>query len=365
MVTKRVNLEQYYASTLKELRFSQQFPIIMHRLFAFQVSPRRTLSHVPEAQGGPIRSNPNLLELFEELILSSKIETQSIVHLRSDNSETEPFGNQIRERFLEICYGSDQHASRGASEIAAKLSLAMDQRSSKHSLLVIDAHELNKQCRIALWLFPKDDVFRLQTTQRGNELRLLEDVFSKSSTWRKAAIFSGPRSEHGFRTGRVIDIQSRKTDERAADFWLRLFLNAFYAMDSKNSTYQLVSHLKDAFESSSGDQRDQLFAAMVALPRAPEKNWTYSRIAEQYLDPAYQDSFLNLIPDMVRESSFELDSELFEAKLKFRVFETNEGVWISCPSEQIGKSVRIDPRRSNIVVQGSIKNETIRARHVQ
>lgn len=364
-MTKRVIPEQYDASTLKELRFSQRFSIIMHRLFAFQVSPKRTLSHVPEAQGGPIRTNPDVLELFEKLIPSSKIETQSIVHLRSDDFQTEPFRNEIRDHFLEICYGSDQQAARCASEIAAKLSLAMDQRSSKHSLLVIDAHELNKHRRIALWLFPKDDVFRLETTRQGNQLWLLDDVFSKSSTWRKAAIFSGPNNAQGFRTGRVIDIQSRKTDERAADFWLRLFLNAIYAMDSKNSTYQLVSHLKDAFESSSGAQRDQLFAAMVALPRAPEKNWTYSRIAQQYLDPAYQDSFLNLIPDTVRESAFELDSELFVAKLKFRVFETNEGVWISCPPEQIGKSVSLDPRRSNIIVQGSIKNETLRARHVQ
>jgi hypothetical protein len=287
------------------------------------------------------------------------------VHFRSDDSESEPFRNQLRDHLLQISYGSDQQAAKGAMEVAAKLSLSMDQRSSKHSLLVIDAHALTKHRRAVLWLFPKDDVFRLQTTLKGNELMVLDDVFSKSSTWRKAAMFSGPETSQGFRTGRVIDVQSRKPDERAADFWLRLFLNADYAMDAKNSTYELVGHLRDAFESSSGNQRDQLFAAMVALPKSPEKKWTYTQIAQQYLDDAYHESFLSLVPEAVRESSFDLDRDLFESKLKFRVFETSEGVWISSPAEQIGKSVKIDHRRTSITVQGTIRSETMRARHVQ
>jgi hypothetical protein len=337
----------------------------MHRLYAFQISPRRTLSHFPQAHGGSVEASAELLKLFEELIPSSKIESQSLVHLRSEDPESEPFRNQIRDHFLAICYGTEDQALSSAREIAAKLSLSMDQRSSKHSLLVIDAHEHSKTRRIVLWLFPKDDVFRLQTSSTGNQLSVLEDVFSKSSTWRKAAIFYGPNNLHGFRTGRVIDIQSRKTDERAADFWLHLFLNAIYAMDSRNSTSQLVSTLKDAFESSTGTLRDQLFAAMVSLPKSPNKNWSYAQIAQQYLDPAYQNSFLNLIPDMVRESSFELDPELFQTKLKFRVFETNDGVWVSCPPSQIGKTVHIDAPRSSISVAGTIKQESMRARHVQ
>jgi hypothetical protein len=232
-------------------------------------------------------------------------------------------------------------------------------------LLVIDAHEQKQNRRIALWLFPKEDVFRFHTSAQGNELSLLEDAFSKSSTWRKAAIFSGQNTAHGFRTGQIIDIQSRKPDDRAADFWMRLFLNALYAMDPKSSTYQLVTHLKDAFDASSGTQRDQLFAAMVALPRSPEKIWTYSKIADRFLEPNLQYSFLKLIPETVRESAFELDPILFESKLKFRVFETQEGVWISSPPDQIGKSVHLDQNLSSIQVQGTVKNQSIKARHVR
>ena len=337
----------------------------MRRLYAFQVSPRRTVSYLPEVQGGPVSPGPDLLRLLDELIPASQIETQSIVHLRSDDPETDPFRNEIRNHFLAICFGSDSQATSGAEEIAAKLSLSMDHRSSKFSLLVIDAHKQKQNRRIALWLFPKEDVFRFHTSAQGNELSLLEDAFSKSSTWRKAAIFSGPNTAHGFRTGQIIDIQSRKPDDRAADFWMRLFLNALYAMDPKSSTYQLVTHLKDAFDASSGTQRDQLFAAMVALPRSPEKIWTYSKIADRFLEPNLQYSFLKLIPETVRESAFELDPILFESKLKFRVFETQEGVWISSPPDQIGKSVHLDQSLSSIQVQGTVKNQSIKARHVR
>jgi hypothetical protein len=79
----------------------------MRRLYAFQVSPRRTVSYLPEVQGGPVRPGPDLLGLLDELIPASQIETQSIVHLRSDDPETDPFRNEIRNHFLAICFGSD------------------------------------------------------------------------------------------------------------------------------------------------------------------------------------------------------------------------------------------------------------------
>ena len=59
----------------------------MHRIYAFQVSPQRTVSHIPIATGGAIDASPELIQLFGELIPASKIESQSIVHLRSDDGE--------------------------------------------------------------------------------------------------------------------------------------------------------------------------------------------------------------------------------------------------------------------------------------
>jgi glutamine amidotransferase PdxT len=123
--------------------------------------------------------------------------------------------------------------------------------------------------------------------------------------------------------------------------------------------------LKDAFESSSGPQRDQLYAAIVGLPHSPEKAWTFQQIAERYLDEEHQDGFLNLIPENVRQSAFEIDSTLFESKLNIRVFETQDGVWISAPNSEIGRSVRVVQKTNRIVVDGMIKNQSVRSRHVK
>ena len=338
---------------------------IMHRAYAFLVSPRRTVSLVPSARGGRIEWNEDLAGLFSELLVASKLEKQTLVHLLSDDEQTRPYRSGLREDLLCLAYGEELDSDRSAQEIASRLSLSMDQRSAKQSLLVMVVDSWRGVRRTIFWLFPQDDVFRLESHGTRNALSVLGDVFSKSSAWRKAAMFWGARSAQGFRTGRVIDIQTRRVDEGAADFWMRLFLHAQVALDPRNATSQLASYLKDAFESSSGPQRDQLYAAIVGLPHSPEKAWTFQQIAERYLDEEHQDGFLNLIPENVRQSAFEIDSTLFESKLNIRVFETQDGVWISAPNSEIGRSVRVVQKTNRIVVDGMIKNQSVRSRHVK
>jgi hypothetical protein len=352
----------------------------MHRAYAFQISPRRTgrsgglqlekrkqeATHpILGAQGGRLEPNEELWSVFSDLAGSSKLEGASLVHLLSEDEPIEPFRNVLREHLLRLAYGDDQSALESAQEIALKLSMSMDQRSAKHSLLVIVVEPSGNVQRTTLWLFPQDDVFRLDVRGRSSKLSLLGDVFSKSSVWRKAAMFSGSDQASGFRTGRVIDLQNRKSDDRAADFWLKLFLNATYALDPKNATAQLTGYLKDAFECSEGSQREQLYATIVALPRSPKKSWTFEQIAEQFLDNQNQEVFLNLIPESVRSSSFQIDRDLFESKLQVRVFETIEGVWISAPGEQIGKSVKLDSKLGRIRFEGTVKRQSIKSRHVK
>lgn len=338
---------------------------IMHRAYAFLVSPRRTVNLVPSARGGRIEWTEDLGGLFSELLLASKLEKQTLVHLLSDQEEAHPYRSQVRDELLGLAYGNETVGDEAAQAIASRLSLSMDQRSAKQSLLVMVIDSWRGVRRTIFWLFPQDDVFRLESQGKKNALSVLGDVFSKSSTWRKAAMFWGGDTAQGFRTGRVIDVQSKRMDEGAADFWIRLFLHAQVALDPKNATAQLAVYLKDAFESSSGVQRDQLYAAIVGLPRSPERAWTFQQIAERYLDDRHQDAFLNLIPENVRQSAFEIDSTLFESKLNFRVFETQDGVWISAPNSEVGRSVRVIPKSNRIVVEGLIKSQSVRSRHVK
>ena len=335
------------------------------RTYAFQVMPLRTVSNRAKPLGGQFKASPELCHLFNDLVRSSKLELKSLVDLLSDDEEEAPFRSGIRARFLSVCFDDTRKANASAKEIAAKLSLSMDNRSARQSLLVIVTYGDGKTRRAVLWLFPKEDVFRLESAKGQPDLQLLKDVFSKSSTWRKAATFSGGNNVNGFRSGRVIDVQSGKSDDTAADFWIRLFLNARYAMDSKNATNQLAGYMRDAFESSVGAQREQMYAAIVAIPRAPAQSWTYQEIAERFLDKSCRSSFLNLIPVELRESAFQLDNEVFESKLNTRVFETVEGVWVSAPLTEIDASVKVVESKKQISFKGTIKTEEVRSRHVK
>jgi len=335
------------------------------RTFAFQVTPLRTVSNLASPQGGLFDASDELRTLFDDLVRSSKLEVKSLVDLLSDDEENTAYRSSVRDRLSGVCFGDEPEAAECASEIAAKLSLSMDNRSAKQSLFVLVTYGDGKTRRVVMWLFPKEDVFRFEAGKRQPDVKLLTDVFSKSSTWRKAALFAGVSNKNGFRSGRVIDMQSGKTDETAADFWLRLFLNARYAMDSKNATNHLVGYLKDAFQSAVGKQREQLYAAVLAIPRAPLQDWTFKEVAEKYLDKEYRPGFLNLVPLELRESSFQLDKDIFESKLNTRVFESVEGVWLSAPLSEIGVSVKVAEDKNQIVFKGTIKAEEMRARHVK
>jgi hypothetical protein len=335
------------------------------RTYAFQVTPLRTVSVSASPQGGLFQASDELRALFNDLVKTSKLEIKSLVDLLSDDDENSPYRSSIRDRLSSVCFGDEAEAATSATEVAAKLSLSMDNRSAKQSLFVLVTYGDEKTRRAVMWLFPKEDVFRFDAGKRQPDLKLLTDVFSKSSTWRKAALFSGTSTKNGFRTGRVIDNQSGKSDETAADFWIHLFLNARYAMDSKNATNQLVGYLKDAFQSSVGHQREQLYSAITGIPLLPDRDWTFKEVAEQYLDKEYRSGFLSLVPVELRESSFKIDSGVFESKLNTRVFETVEGVWLSAPLSEIGSSVKVVDDRNQITFKGTIKAEEMRARHVK
>lgn len=335
------------------------------RTFAFQVTPLRTVSVTPNPTGGAFVASQELGSLFDDLVRSSKLESKSIINLLSDDEENSPYRNSIRDWLSITCFGTDDEAAVSARQIAAKLSVSMDKRSARQSLLVLVTYGQGSTRRIVMWLFPKEDVFRFVAGKRQPDLELLTDVFSKSSAWRKAALFAGADNRNGFRSGRIIDMQSGKTDDTAADFWIRLFLNARYAMDPQNATNQLVQCLREAFEGSVGKEREQLYTAVLAIPRAPEQDWTFKEVARKYLDKDYRAAFLSRVPLEMQDSSFRIDKSIFESKLNTRVFESVEGVWLSSPLSQIGKSVKVAEESGRISFNGTIKAEQMRARHVR
>jgi hypothetical protein len=80
----------------------------------------------------------------------------------------------------------------------------MDLRSHA-CLLVCAAYQDGARRRVTLWTFPKDEALRLRHNRSGSSIDYLEDVFSRNSKLRKAALFEGQQRRTDFLTGRVLD----------------------------------------------------------------------------------------------------------------------------------------------------------------
>jgi len=71
--------------------------------------------------------------------------------------------------------------------------------------------------------FPKDEPFHFSVNGDRARLKILKDAFSRSSSFKKAALFEGINSSTTFWNGRVIDKQAQNGFGTAADYWVSEF----------------------------------------------------------------------------------------------------------------------------------------------
>lgn len=107
---------------------------------------------------------------------------------------------EMRELLLALSFASSKEAEGAAAEIASRLAHSMDNRS-KPCLLVcsVRGEKLKDSRHATIWTFPKAQAFQLSTSSA--RVNLLDDVFSRSSSLRKAATFEGRNTRTQFLTG--------------------------------------------------------------------------------------------------------------------------------------------------------------------
>jgi hypothetical protein len=93
-------------------------------------------------------------------------------------------------------YAFDPLPNATALQIATQLGDAMDLRSHA-CLLMCAAYQDGARRRVTLWTFPKDEAPRLRHNRSGPSIDYLEDVFSRNSKLRKAALLRAS-APHGF-----------------------------------------------------------------------------------------------------------------------------------------------------------------------
>lgn len=333
----------------------------LFRVHAYAVEPQRTTEGATRPTGGAVNVNADIRKALEQASNQSRLENRTLVDLQVDTTTRT---NETRELIIQFSFRSSSEAKVAALRLAARLSKAMDLRSAP-CLLVIAAEKEADRRRITMWTFPRDEAFQFRGGSTHPSIKLLTDIFSRTSHLRKAARFEGKNRRTDFLSGRSLDFQANSTSREVADFWIGRFLNAALAIRGDAGTRLLAKCLRDAYDAAQSlTEREQLYAAMVAVRRSPKHRWSLKEFAETYLEGRVKKSFLSTAPNETTvNSSFDFQRDIFDTTLNFRVFHLNTDVWVSAPFNEVGKSVVLSGvRKKRLRCEGVVTEDLVRKR---
>ncbi len=334
----------------------------LFRLHAYSVSPQRTTDAVVEPPGGAVNVTAELRQVLEENTRRARFPSCTEVHFNVDATTRT---TQTRDDIMSYAFGESATAKAAAVRLATRLAGAMDLRST-HALFVLAADRDDDRRRVSLWTFPQDDAFQFRNRRSGPTIRLLTDVFSQSSRLRKGAQFHGRKLRNHFLTGRVLDFQASHPFRAVADFWITHFLDCSLAMGNDSGTKLLARTLQKAHQTCEDlVQREQLYLAAMQMRRSTRKRISLFGFADRYLDGDAKATFLGAAPtpDAIH-AAFEFQTSVFDEVISFRIFELDNGVYVSSPLTEIGESVKVTGiAEKKLSCKGTIVDEKMRTRH--
>lgn len=335
----------------------------LFRLHAYTVIPTRTDEEASPPAGGAVNPPTELRAAFLEISDASRTGARTEVDFDVD---TETRTNEVRDHILRFAFENPAAAKVAASWLAARLGGSMDRRSDP-CLLVLAALRDGSRRRVAISTFPRDEAFRLRTSKGTPSIELLKDVFSRTSRLRKAAFFEGMQRRTDFLRGLIFDSQAMSAAKEAADFWIVSFLQCVLAFHGAAGTRHLAKSLQAAYGRADDPHvQEQLSAAIMALRHSPRRRLSLQGFADDYLSEPAKKAFLEAIPnDAVLGTPFDLDREVLDSTLRYRMFRLDTDVFVTAPLDAIGQSVTVTgegPRR-RLRCEGEIRDERVRSRH--
>jgi hypothetical protein len=340
----------------------------LFRIYAYAVTPQRKAEVKQAPSGGAFPVNDDIRKALEALFVSSKLASQAIVNFRFDgNGNGQERQHEVRDHVMNFAFQGPAKAKAAAQTLATRLADSMDERSPPTTLFILAAARSGARSRMTLWAFPQDQAFQFRSGKNRASIRLLDDVFSRSSRLRKAALFEGKNRNADFLSGRILDLQTMGGFGRAADYWISDFLDCRLGLEGESGTRLLAKHLQEAYESLDNQaDRDQLYNSIIAVRTSPKRTWSATQFATHYLQGEAKRVFVQSVPTDLRNLSFKFQRDVFENKLNFRVFRLEHDIYVSAPFGTVGngKPVRIiDGPQRKLQVEAPISSEKVRARH--
>lgn len=331
----------------------------LFRVHAYAVEPGRTTGGTGAPLGGAVTVTADVRQALEEASRQSGLEGRTLVDVRVDSSTRT---SDVRERLLAFAFDNPSAARSAALDLASRLGDAMDRRSTPCLFIAAAARDGDRR-QVTIWTFPRDEAFQFGGRAGAATIRLLTDVFSRTSRLRKAALFEGRKVRTDFLRGRVLDFQANNVSREVADFWIARFLGCGLAIASETGTRLLARTVRRVYEQTTEPvEREQLHAAISAIRHSPQPRWSMRDFADQYLQGPVRDRMLEAAPNPeALESSFDFDRNVFDESVNFRVFRLDSDVYVSAPFDEVGRSVTVQDQ--HLRCEGDIVDEKVRARH--
>lgn len=339
----------------------------LFRVHAYEVTPQRLADAEIPPRGGAFAADAEFTGVLEEYLSKTKLLTQATVNLRRHPAEETGSGptHELRDAVVLYCFGTSPKAKQAAVTIARKLGDAMDRRSV-FTLLMLAAYRDGPKRRLIVWAFPKDEPFHFSVRGNRAKIKVLTDAFSRSSSFKKAALFEGSNTDTSFWSARVIDRQAERGMGGAAEYWIDTFLDSQPSLSGKAGTRLLAQCLRRTHEAlSDQSDKDQISSSIVAVRTSQKKKWSLTRYANEYLADAAKQTFLDNSPPESRSATFTFIKDEFDRKVNFRVFRLQDNVVVAAPFGSIGKSVKLqDGTQRKLKCEGIIVAEKVRAQNV-
>lgn len=323
------------------------------RLYAYEVPPQKGKTSPTNPEGGKIAGSSSLRQTLDDMIKKIRLEDQAPIAFQVDDPRSGQRRNDVREALLTFAFGAGSHVSESASRLALRLSLSMDERSDPFLLILSVFKELST-AKVVLFAFPKDEGLKFSMSSNGAIVEVVKDIFNVSSNLKKAAMFVGEHSDDSFWDGRMVDLQSGRTD-----LWVERFLACRLAVSGVYGTSLLCDHVTIAYrQASSNIVREELFSAIIAVRTAPIKRMSFMRFANDYLGQDARSEFLAIVPSDNHNISFDFDRDTFERRVGIRVFRMADDVIVAAPFPTIDNSIVID--KNQLKYSGTIKSDYLK-----
>jgi hypothetical protein len=317
------------------------------------VFPQKNVNAPTFPEGGKINVSASLRQALDQMIRQNRLDSQTPIAFEVRQPRSGQRKNEVRETLLTVAFGTGNHVAESAGSLSLRLSTFMDERSHPF-LLLLSVFRDQKKSTVVLFAFPRDEGFRFSMTSNGANVEVVRDIFNISSNLKKAAMFTGVYSDDSFWEGRMVDLQSGRTD-----LWVERFLACQLSVSGLHGTSLLSEYLTTAYrETTSQTVREELFNAIIAVRTAPFRRMSFLRFANDYLGNDAKSEFLSVVPPDSQNMSFDFDRATFERKVGVRVFRMADNVIVAAPFPAINKSLMVN--QDQLEYTGTITREYLK-----